>query len=289
MPMRQLRNCDFCGGDAAGVYEAVPQELSPTEAEQRRVVLCENCLETLETVVDPLLSRPGVDRDGESAATAGGPAATANESSSSTSDPAPTAEPTGSAERREAVRRESGDSEPSTASTEDGTSPVEADGETARAAGSSTDSEPPSPSDSPSRATPPNRFGAPDGYTDIAEYDGFEDEVDEAEDPAEAEQTRAPDPREDHVERDGPPSPSEPEPESVDAAAADRGGVGEEPEDFRTVMRLLGNREFPVERSAVVELAAGAYQLEDAHVHRILDHAVERGVLTDEDGTLRKS
>ena len=70
MPMRQLRRCDFCGGDAAGVYEVLPPELSPTEAEQQRLMLCSDCAGTLETVIDPLLERLGVET-GEATSTAG--------------------------------------------------------------------------------------------------------------------------------------------------------------------------------------------------------------------------
>jgi hypothetical protein len=54
------------------------------------------------------------------------------------------------------------------------------------------------------------------------------------------------------------------------------------------VMRLLSNREFPVERDAIVELAASAYELDDAHVRRCLDYAVDRGVIDDDSGMLRR-
>jgi hypothetical protein len=49
--MRQLRACDFCGDDAAGVYEPLPPELA---ADQHRVALCGPCRETLESVLAPL-------------------------------------------------------------------------------------------------------------------------------------------------------------------------------------------------------------------------------------------
>jgi hypothetical protein len=64
--------------------------------------------------------------------------------------------------------------------------------------------------------------------------------------------------------------------------------VGAEPDQFRKVMRLLSNREFPVDRAEFAELTAGAYGMEDDHVARIIDHAVERGVIVDDAGTLRK-
>lgn len=59
--MRELRTCDFCGGEAVGTFAVVPPELEPTEAEQRRVVCCSDCKDRLETLLEPLLARAGVD------------------------------------------------------------------------------------------------------------------------------------------------------------------------------------------------------------------------------------
>ncbi|WP_336024022.1 hypothetical protein [Halobellus salinisoli] len=268
MPMRQLRNCDFCGGDAAGVYEAIPAELSPTEAEQRRVVLCENCLGTLETVVDPLLSRLGVDRDADSA-----------EAAEPTADAVPSAD-TASSDAESPT--EATPSPEEAASTGD-TSP--ADAAESRAAESAGESDSSASAASSDRTVPMSGFNAPEGYTDIAEYDGFQ-EPDEAGDPPSEAGDEAESPRaRDYTPQSGD-SPREQPPGET---ASSLGGASEEPEDFRTVMRLLGNREFPIPRSDVVELAGSAYQLDDAHVDRILDHAIDRGVLADEDGTLRKA
>jgi hypothetical protein len=38
----------------------------------------------------------------------------------------------------------------------------------------------------------------------------------------------------------------------------------------------------------VVDLAASAYDLDEDHVHRIIDHAVDRGVIVDDGGMLRR-
>ena len=54
-------------------------------------------------------------------------------------------------------------------------------------------------------------------------------------------------------------------------------------------MRLLNNREFPVDRAAVTELAAGAYEMEDDEVAAIIEYAVERGVLVEEAGRLDRA
>jgi hypothetical protein len=299
MPMRQLRACDFCGGDAAGVYEVLPPELSPTEAEQRRVVLCADCLETLETVVDPLLNRLGIDGDADADPTAT-PTERAGES---------TAEPTarsGQSSEEPTVRPEEASS-PANAAAEDSASEPGSD-----ASGTT---------DSPRRSGGSGKqsaFNAPEGFTDIAESDeidlgGSDDSPADSDangvaDAAQAsgssdsrERTRRAEVADDASgestgsddasgESTGPDETASPDASNRETTlGSDRNAVGAEPDDFRTVMRLLGNREFPIRRDEVVDLAAGAYDLDEAHVERIVDHAIDRGVLADEDGTLTRS
>lgn len=62
--MRALRSCDFCGEQAVGTFEVVPEELDPTEAERRRVMLCESCRDTLQTLIEPLIERAEGTTDG---------------------------------------------------------------------------------------------------------------------------------------------------------------------------------------------------------------------------------
>jgi len=241
MPMRQLRSCDFCGGDAAGVYEVLPPELSPTDAEQRRVVLCADCAGTLETVVGPLLDRLGVETG------AGAPAADTGD------DP----------DGRSAATEVSVANEPGT---------------NAGSVGDDGAGDPERSASEPIHAEGP--------VVDASDDAGRSDDSD----PTGAE-----------------PETAASEPATGDADAPDAGGTGgdtaasragvagdddptpsDEPEEFRTVMRLLGNREFPVDRDAITELAASAYELDEQHVHRIIDHAVDRGVIVDDDGLLRR-
>jgi hypothetical protein len=61
--MRALRSCDFCGEQAVGTFEVMPAELDPTEAERRRVVLCDSCKDTLGTLLEPLIERVDVSTD----------------------------------------------------------------------------------------------------------------------------------------------------------------------------------------------------------------------------------
>lgn len=54
MDMRELSTCDFCDGEAAGVYEVVPGDIPGVSS--RRMVLCADCRDTLSEIVDPLLN-----------------------------------------------------------------------------------------------------------------------------------------------------------------------------------------------------------------------------------------
>jgi hypothetical protein len=289
MPMRQLRTCDFCGDDAAGVYEVLPPELSPTEAEQRRVVLCENCLSTLEGVVDPLLDRLGVDRDADAGAVEETPSHDAETSKSAIAST--DAEAMADATTTDAEATADTKTDPTTADATPSDSDSASDDTGAEGAASDADSPNRAGSSPTSRTSDrPSAFNAPEGFTDIAESD----EIDLGGSPddhrpdsaangnADAAPTSdAPDRRDDDIAAD--------EPDRGTASDPSGDGIGAEPEDFRTVMRLLGNREFPIGRNEVVDLAAGAYDLDDAHVERIIDHAIDRGVLTDEGGTLTRS
>ncbi|MHC3436866.1 hypothetical protein ACYJ1Y_01930 [Natrialbaceae archaeon A-gly3] len=60
------------------------------------------------------------------------------------------------------------------------------------------------------------------------------------------------------------------------------------PRAYAKVMRLLRNREFPMKRAAVEELAAGAYDLETHEAAAIVDHAIDDGELLEDGGTLRR-
>ncbi|MGB9956937.1 hypothetical protein ACOZ4B_11195 [Haloferax prahovense] len=236
--MRELRTCDFCGTDAVGVFEVLPPELTPAD-DQRRVVLCEHCEETLSEVIAPLLSRLGVDagvdvpddaraETGASAAperTASGSGGEAASVDVNAVDPAPT---------------------------------------------------PPEPAnhDSPDEADDHEESGDgsdDDGADEAEESDGAARVADEADDETE---------------------PADSESESVDAEDRQTGGGSpdrsEEPPKFRKVIRILQNREFPVERAEVEALASGAYDLDDDEVADIFDYAVERGLLVDDSGTLRR-
>ena len=213
--MRALQSCDFCGDDAVGTFEVVPENLLQSGADQRRVALCEHCRTTLEDVLEPFLDRDGAVADEQ----VDGEHVTDAESTELTDDGDAAQAPT--------------------------TAAVDAD---ARAEGIS--------------------IGRADESDDTGNVESAEngerDDIDT--DPLAADDGVA-----------------------VETADADEtADVGDEPDQFRKVMRLLSNREFPVDRAEFAELTAGAYEMEDDHVARIIDHAVDRGVVVDDGGTLKR-
>jgi len=61
------------------------------------------------------------------------------------------------------------------------------------------------------------------------------------------------------------------------------------PPHYRRAMRMLSNREFPLARSEVESMLAGAYDLERHEVDAALKHAVAEGRLREEDGEFYQS
>ncbi|ELZ19087.1 hypothetical protein [Natrinema limicola] len=60
------------------------------------------------------------------------------------------------------------------------------------------------------------------------------------------------------------------------------------PRAYSKVVRLLRNREFPMQRRAVEDLAAGAYDLESDEVEAIVEYAIEDGEFVENRGELRR-
>lgn len=56
--------------------------------------------------------------------------------------------------------------------------------------------------------------------------------------------------------------------------------------EYNKVMRLLQNREFPVERAEIHEVATSAYEISDREFDAIIDAAIQRGLIGEENGLL---
>lgn len=58
--------------------------------------------------------------------------------------------------------------------------------------------------------------------------------------------------------------------------------------EYNKVMRLLQNREFPIDREEIVTVAASAYQVSRYDCDRVIDIAIDRGLIEEADGQLLK-
>jgi hypothetical protein len=56
--------------------------------------------------------------------------------------------------------------------------------------------------------------------------------------------------------------------------------------EYNKVMRLLQNREFPVERAEIHEVATSAYDITDREFDAIIDAAIQRGLIDEQNGQL---
>ncbi|SEL03555.1 hypothetical protein [Haloferax larsenii] len=235
--MHELRTCDFCGADAVGVFEMLPPAFTPAD-DQRRIVLCDSCRETLTDAVKPLLDRLDADASVDVADDA--PAETG---ANVTTDTGPEGS-VGDTNATEAVGAE--------------------------------------PEPSPSIPDDYDAVDASEGEDGDGDEDGDEDENKdegaETEDSTDGETTAvdAADSSDEDVLAE--------EPNETDAE-----DIGPEPPNFRKVIRILQNREFPVERAEVEALASGAYDLDDQQVADIFDYAIKRGLLEEDGKMLRKA
>ncbi|AXR76728.1 hypothetical protein [Natrarchaeobaculum sulfurireducens] len=254
--MRALQRCDFCEADAVGTFEAIPSTLEPEPHEQRRVVLCEECKRRLETIIEPLVARTSAD--------------------------------TSERDRRTQRPLES-------AGSPDGSS-----GSIVASADGSTEKRPrdrsPNASVSDSRTEDPADSGATGEVTFDVDDEPDSDDADDAAEPLGEQPTEqnatesAPEPSSD----DGPHS-SETSEDTTESAGrsptadTDPDATSAPPRAYGKVVRLLRNREFPMERTAVEKLAAGAYDLEAETAERIVDAALENGEFEERGGNLYRA
>lgn len=289
--MHALQHCDFCDGDAAGTFEVLPPELEPTEAEQRRVVLCRGCKRQLGALLEPLLTRlqerppsdeaagtETVDRNSDgNSGTISGAGSEITFGGGTVDDPE---EPPSSTE---------------TDTTAAGTDESDATTETESAA----DSTPKPRTQSASERTATQREQRTDSEIEAgsgvetgteAEADATTSDSDSADETETDTTTDATDATEsaettdettDATETEDTPSPT--------PASATSQTQSTSPRAYAKVIRLLRNRDLPMKRDAVESLAAGAYDLESTQAAAVVDHAIEQDEFTERDGKLHRS
>ncbi|KDE58278.1 hypothetical protein EL22_06020 [Halostagnicola sp. A56] len=268
--MRALSHCDFCGADAAGTFELLPPELEPTEDEQRRVVLCQACSARLEELLEPLLARAGVESADET--TAGDTDGPADSNRLDSADDSTTGD---------ASELETADEDAPSDSTES-SRPAVIDVNAAKTGPDENEADTDAGSDASNTDADPDR---PDSSEPTAATDrGITLERTADEDSSAEASTENPSDEHDadsstDADRDA---------DGVDdggsATAAD--SSTSPPRGYGKVIRLLRNREFPMARSDVETLAAGAYDLDPHTVEEIVEYALEDGEFAEDGGQL---
>lgn len=250
--MADLQVCYFCGSgpdSSLGEYAVVPPALAPTEDHQQSVVLCPDCRGKLTTVMEPVVDA--------AEAYAGSEGVESDEETVSSEDqPDPdVGDPT------------AGDAIPDPGMAD---SPVE----------DATDEHDPS-SDGPATGT--------DDGVDVPPTDG-DDERDDVSMAPGSGTAGAADPEESEDLFDGGPSDGE---EAVSGSNAPRDQphaddelVGRNNDAYNKTLRLLQNREFPVQRHEIEQVAANAYQLDPQEVSDAIDSLIQKGLLTQEGAQL---
>ncbi|MEZ3116305.1 hypothetical protein RYH80_10335 [Halobaculum sp. MBLA0147] len=280
-------DCDFCDAPAVGAYEVGPEppERSPTD--RRRLVLCGECRETLAVAIEPLL-----DRLDAAEASAGGDAADDGASGGRRVDTGTDAGRPADRADGDRVSRGRGEGQTNERQTDERqTDERQTDeGSRTRDAGQTRDGDgitvDVSADDSTAAGDGADPTATSGGEDDAATDDPLATDT-TAEDGAatDGHSVTATDDTDDRSTAEGAPQPGDDE--TTTEATGDE-QVGEEPPQFRRVMRLLNNREFPVDRAEFADLATGAYGLDDGEVDRIVEYAVDRGVLAVDDGRLVK-
>ncbi|AHG01201.1 hypothetical protein HALLA_19720 [Halostagnicola larsenii XH-48] len=282
--MRALSRCDFCGADAAGTFELLPPELEPTEDEQRRVVLCQECSTRLEDLLKPLLVRAGVESADEMTATDSDRPTDSSQPDHSPADSPTTDSPSADSSELETVDEDaqSDSAESSRPAVIDvNAAKTDPDENEAGTDADSTESEAAAEPDQPNSSEPTaatdhgitlERTADAESSTGTSTADSpVEDDTDSSADEAHDTDSSTDEDRDAESAAD----------DGGSSNAADSGTSP--PRGYGKVIRLLRNREFPMARGDVETLAAGAYDLEPHTVEEIIEYAFEDGEF-QEDG-----
>jgi len=264
--MDRLASCYFCGtamDDTLREYRVVPAELRDDDDDVTTATLCPSCHDKLERLLAPVVGAAGgdgatLDARRQSPEPAGGRPA---EARSGTAEPDEGAAGPADGGDEPAGDEHSGGTDPDLVDVDGplagGTAPDEDDDKRVRITHTGGDDE------------------ATGGEGESASVGGSEGESDE----------EAAGGEERSEEKGGS--------ERASGGGADAGSGEPDPArttvsalEYNKVMRLLQNREFPVDRAEIQTIAANAYGLAESECAAVIDLAIDRGLIAEQDGQL---
>lgn len=250
--MEQLSSCYFCG---TALDEPPETYLLGGDDPNGRVTLCLACHEKLETVLGAAGVDPGVLSDEEASWPASPAEATGDEQAEAGAPGQADAESEDKATEKRIIETDAGREDVEQTKRDEEAVPVETD--------------------------------ADDILVDLGESEDLEGDAGEAETEASADTG------------DATGSTESTEPASETAAETDNGSdadgsrgdqAGSEPpeqavssQQYNKVIRLLQNREFPVERREIITVATSAYGLRESECEQVIGRAVDRGIIEEDD------
>jgi len=267
--MADLESCYFCGegpNEALDSYGVVPATFDPSPSTQRSVVLCPSCRDKLTAVMKSAVQ----------ASEAGSPA---RETSGGHTAGEPSAGDAGGAGSGGARGGDAGDADTDEEGAGDqGGLSIEQPGADETAGGNA-------------GAAATGGSTSDDAGSDLADAT-----ADRGREESSAGGSTGPDDGAPTMNRSGSPSEASDDGEAMGPSAT--GGeepsppstgeelMGSNSEAYRQVIRLLQNREFPVDRAEIEDVAASAYQISPETCHRVIDEAIERDLLAERDGDI---
>jgi hypothetical protein len=250
--MVEFSDCYFCGtvADDLEQYPILPAGMDPPEERQRRVVVCPTCREKLDRVIEPVVAFVGeADADGA----AGEP----GQETSSTDVERADAPASGGRDDTTGEASRDGTDQPAPAGT--GKDPDTA----------VTDEDVPAETEGEENedAAPEQRDEeAGDGYPEGDPSESSRSAQEASSEPGENSQGES----------------SEPDRSAREASSE----PAELPAEADQIFRLLGNREFPVDREEIVAVATNAYGVSREEAEAVLEALLDRDRLREENGTL---
>lgn len=279
--MEQLSSCYFCGDAPDASLEehpAVPESLRPPGEPETTVVLCPTCRRKLDAVLETVVAAVE-----SGSGTADADASTAASTAPGTEDDPGDVESTLGDDGD--LLRPIGDGETDASGDSDGASDAAA-GDAAR---SDEDVGKVRTDDAPEGvgSEPADASGADDGGSAGPDADGGSaDDHGDAGARGQGDKSPSDDGDESGSEDEDATGGRERAEESDDADDADAPDVTLTRLENTKVMRLLRNREFPVDREDFVTVASSAYEVSPRHCDKVVQLAVDHDLLREEGGQL---
>ncbi|MDQ2073171.1 hypothetical protein ACODNH_06840 [Haloarcula sp. NS06] len=243
--MDQLSSCYFCGGAldvSLSEYPIIPKSLDPEAEKQGTVVLCSTCREKLATIVEPAVEAAKADAR-ETAETAG---------DAGTSEPPGLLDESGTPTTDEQTSEEPVTTDSVVEPADDGSLLGD---DSASAAGQEQSAQSPETADATAESDSTNAAAADTTDRQTVKLTGSSDSAAGAES---GDTERGSDSDDNDGSDDGP---------SLTKL------------EYNKVMRLLQNREMPVDRAEIREVAVNAYDIDGEQFDAIIDAAVDRDLI----------